>query len=532
MYSARSSTYVPLPISCFIVDMGCSVGTCRSSLVNVPASFGYGGQFAQMTGAHYPDTYETFVKRLHFINLDLGDMLSVSCFIKTDFFDRLVWKTLAPVAVLCALRATYAIASARNRNATSAVKLTFRRKHLSMAIFVLFFVYSSVSRDIFLVFSCESLDNGVSYLRADYGLTCSSRRHHVFRAYASLMAAVYPLGIPALFGWWLRRHRRDLQSADRSENPHLEPAKALWESYKGSRWYFIVIEYGRRIALTGLGVFIYPNSAAQVAILLLLAFGFSMLSEVLDPFETPIETWLYRSGSCVIFASMYAALLLKVDVSDENSESQSAFSAVLILSHVVLFATVFIQGVFALVHKWRAVREAEAEEEAERALVRAKFRDVLPRLRFNQPGRMGARVAPFCEEEEPVYILEDVPDRRPLNVRQGAEGRGSSVEPTHENGAWGGGALDSSVEPTHGNGAGEASTFSGSVEPTRRNTWKANTVSGNAEPIQGNGRPGVYTGGGNAGTLDRGRLIGGVDSPAKSTASLPLSPFDVGSPGA
>lgn len=466
-----------------------------------------------MTGAHYPDTYETFVKRLHFINLDIGDMFSFSCFIKTDFFDRLVWKTLTPVAVLCALRVTYAIASARNRNATNAVKLTFRRKHLSMAIFALFLVYSSVSRDIFLTFSCEALDSGVSYLRADYGLTCSSRRHDVFRAYAGLMAVVYPFGVPALFGWWLRRHRRDLQSPDRSENPHLEPAKALWESYKGNRWYFIIIEYGRRIALTGLGVFIYPNSAAQVAILLLLAFGFSMLSEVLDPFETPIETWLYRSGSCVIFASMYAALLLKVDVSSENSESQNAFSAVLILSHVLLFTTVFTQGVFTLVQKWRAVREAEAEEEAEKALVRAKFRDVLPRLRFNQSGRMGARVAPFHDEEEEeegsVYILEDVPDRRPLHARQGAGGAS---------------ARSSSADPTHGYGAQE----------------DAGASSGTVEPVDGNGRHAVHlsTGGGDSCPTGRtdgstgATCSGGAGVPAKRTPLLPLSPFAVGSPDA
>lgn len=227
--------------------------------------------------------------------------------------------------------------------------------------------------------------------------------------YAGLMAVFHPLGIPALFGWWLRRNRRALKSlsrsASRSEGPHLEPAKALWKSYKGSHWYFRIIEYGRRFALTGLGVFIYPNSAAQVAILMLLAFGFSMLSEVLDPFETPIETWLYRSGSCVIFASMYAALLLKVDVSNENSQSQTAFSAVLILSHVVLFTTVFTQGVFALVSKWRDFRQAEAEEEAEKVAVRAKFPEVLPRLRLNRSIRMGARVAPFHEEDLTVFFL-------------------------------------------------------------------------------------------------------------------------------
>ncbi|CAM9416172.1 unnamed protein product [Ectocarpus sp. 13 AM-2016] len=371
-----------------------------------------------MTGAHYPDTYEAFVERLNVINFNVGDLLSFSCLVKTDFFDRLLLKTLGPLAGLGALQATHVIARLRNRNIpTDSVQLTVRQKHLSLAIFLLFFVYSSVSRDIFLTFSCETLEDGVSYLRADYGLVCFSRRHVAFRVYAGVMVLVYPLGIPALFGWWLRRNRHDLRSPSRAEIADLEPAKALWESYKGGRWYFIIIEYVRRIALTGLGVFIYPNSAAQVAILLLLAFGFLVLSEVLDPFEKPIETWLYRSGSCVIFASMYAALLLKVDVSNENSESQTAFSAVLILSHVVLFTTVFAQGVFALVQKCREVRQAN-EEEAEKAAVRAKFREVLPKLR--RPSRMGARVAPFYDEGSP-FVLQAVPQGRPVTECRGTD---------------------------------------------------------------------------------------------------------------
>ncbi|CAM9114897.1 unnamed protein product [Ectocarpus fasciculatus] len=322
-----------------------------------------------MTGAHYPDTYKAFVERLGVINVNVGDLLSFSCLVKTDFFDRLLWKTLGPLAVLGALQATHVIARLHgNRNTPSedSVQRTVRRNHLSLAISILFFVYSSVSRDIFLTFSCETLEDGVSSLRADYGLVCFSRRHAAFRVYAGVMVLVYPLGIPALFGWWLRRNRHDLRSPFRAENPDLEPAKALWESYKGERWYFIIIEYVRRIVLTGMGVFIYPNSVAQVAILLFLAFGFLVWSEVLDPFEKPIETWLYRSGSCGIFASMHAALLLKVDVSNENSESQTAFLAVLILSHIVLFTTVFAQGVFALVQKCREVRQAK-EEQAEKS---------------------------------------------------------------------------------------------------------------------------------------------------------------------
>lgn len=83
-----------------------------------------------------------------------------------------------------------------------------------------------------------------------------------------------------------------------------------------------VVECFRRVALTGLAVFIYPDSSAQIAIVLILAVLFMVVSGILSPFSQPVEMWLYRAGNYVVFASMYLALLLRVDVSDENSQSQ------------------------------------------------------------------------------------------------------------------------------------------------------------------------------------------------------------------
>lgn len=54
-----------------------------------------------------------------------------------------------------------------------------------------------------------------------------------------------------------------------------------------------------------------------------------VVSEVLSPFARSVEMWLYRTGNYVVFASMYLALLLRVDVSDERSQSQEvSFSEV------------------------------------------------------------------------------------------------------------------------------------------------------------------------------------------------------------
>ena len=56
-----------------------------------------------------------------------------------------------------------------------------------------------------------------SRLRADYGLVCWQGDHWVVVGYALLMAAVYPLGTPALYWRMLRDSRKQIDQITRAE---------------------------------------------------------------------------------------------------------------------------------------------------------------------------------------------------------------------------------------------------------------------------------------------------------------------------
>ena len=274
-----------------------------------------------MVTVEYPAVYENFLAVLNLINLNLGFILSFSCVVETDFYTHLVLATIAPLAMLMVLAITRFIAIKRNGHSLEALRAV-ENKHISIALFLLFLVYSSVSYTIFQTFVCDTLDDGVSYLRADYSLVCSTSAHTAFKVYAGFMLLVYPIGIPAAFAWWLASNRHHLMRVDPNGGPQLnaiEPMRALWAPYKPKRYYYEVIECVRRIALTGLAVFIYPGSAAQVALEALFAVVINAIFEMQCPFINPLDKWLYRSGTWVIYLSMYLALLLKVDVSDDNS---------------------------------------------------------------------------------------------------------------------------------------------------------------------------------------------------------------------
>lgn len=295
----------------------------------------------------YPDEYETFLASMSLLNFDIGSVLSSSCLFSTNFYHKLVLATVSPVVIILACAVTFFVAKVRNRHSNAAEPI-LRHKHVSVILFIVFFVYSSVSFTIFQTFVCDPLDDGNAYLRADYSITCFTDRHSAYLVYASLMVCVYPVGIPAFFAFWLVNHRRELGKPGRESISTLKSYRSIWASYKPSCYYYEVVECGRRVVLTGAAVFILPDTAEQVAIVLFFAVVFMFISESLSPFNSKTDMWLYRWGNGIIVASMYVAFLLKVDLTVEGSETSSAITALLIAAHVFMIVTVAVQALLLM----------------------------------------------------------------------------------------------------------------------------------------------------------------------------------------
>ena len=294
------------------------------------------------------------MSNLNLINLDFDFVFSYSCLVTNNFYDRLLFVTITPLLVLAALAGSFFIARSRSSCSVSEMR-EVGRKHQAAALYVAFLVYSPVSYKVFQTFACDELDDGEAYLRADYSITCSTFRHSWYEAYALIMVGVYPVGIAAAFAWLLLWHRRDLVQTDRETIVHLKPLNGLWAAYKPSRYYFEVIECGRRIALTSTATFAFPNSTVQIAIALMFALTFVFISEVLSPFERSADMGLYRWGNGILVASMYVAFLTKIDIGEDTRYALLTFSGVLIAANAFLVVSVLIQSVL-LILEWRRVK--------------------------------------------------------------------------------------------------------------------------------------------------------------------------------
>ncbi|CAM9564717.1 unnamed protein product, partial [Ectocarpus fasciculatus] len=107
---------------------------------------------------------------------------------------------------------------------------------------------------------------------------------------------VYPVGILLLYVVLLIQRLDVLANAD-ADRKVAQSTAGLWEPYRPERFYYEVVECGRRILLTGVVVFIFPNDAAQIAITMLTALFFFAVFEILSPYKCESDMWLLRGGA-------------------------------------------------------------------------------------------------------------------------------------------------------------------------------------------------------------------------------------------
>ena len=324
----------------------------------------------------YPKLYQSLLDMISTLaNFDLGWTSSAACIMDVNFHVELLAATVGPLLLVALLGLTYTIALHRNRGSERALSAV-RRKHANATIVIALLLYSIASSAVFRAFACDPLDDGIAYLRSDYRIECNSPKHKAFQVYAAFMLVVYPLGIPIFFALLLFRQREALMDTSLRNDPRdllQQSTSSLWKPYKPPAFYYELVECGRRVMLTGVIVFFYPNTAAQIAITLAIAFILAFTSERLDPYESHWDGWVSRLGHVMVVLTMYVALLAKMDVSNENYQSQVLLAGILVAAHIAMVLTAMAEAIVLV----RSVRERDSP------LPRARTNYVVPRDDFS-----------------------------------------------------------------------------------------------------------------------------------------------------
>jgi hypothetical protein len=288
-------------------------------------------QFISITGLPLPDIYRKFLAWTDVFNLNLGWLLSLGCLARIDFYQKLLITTLGPFAAVAVLACTYTIV--RRSNTVQAVTAYSSQrvvvpartarlekalaKHYLVCLAMTFLVYSTVSTTVFQTFACDVVNDNdplkPQYLRADYSVECGTSEHKLYKAYAAFMVIIYPLGIPALYGYllWSNKHKlsskndASVRMLNRHRDVSLRPTRFLWKPYSSRMYYWEVIECMRRLLLTGAVVFIAPGTPAQAAVACILAVVSAIVAVYLRPHADTLDGKIYTVGAMIIFLSMF-----------------------------------------------------------------------------------------------------------------------------------------------------------------------------------------------------------------------------------
>ncbi|KAG5175014.1 hypothetical protein JKP88DRAFT_154267, partial [Tribonema minus] len=311
-------------------------------------------QFTRITGALLPQAYRTFLQWLSVINFDLCWTLPVGCIVDLNFYQRLLVSTLAPLGVVGLLFMPRASAAVLSRDSFSATLVAQRVKSkatrlasadLQLLLVFTFIIFSGVSTVVFQTFACEEFEaTGASFLRADYSISCRTPEHKAYIAYAGFMIFVYPIGIPVLYGWVLRRHRTHTAMLHPvpASSPVTHASAFLRKAYHQRADYWECMECIRRISLTGSLVFIAPGTPSQYVAACALSFGAIVIYELVQPHRLRADTCLYTLGGVITWMTMYLAALTGGPAAAATvegnalSERGAAAGVVLIVLNVLL----------------------------------------------------------------------------------------------------------------------------------------------------------------------------------------------------
>eukprot|EP00937_MAST-01D_sp_MAST-1D-sp2_P000024 g24.t1 len=306
----------------------------------------------------FPVNFVDFMDKLAFLRFELFKLVPVRCLYAYSFHDILdatvifsVIFTLPPWfkllqeynvwGRLCGRTACWThtqarLASVIGRRDTRTGELL--NTLVAWLLVITYLLYPTMSSLLFQTFSCETVHLG-RFLHQDYAIDCDGAEHARYEAIASVMIAIFAVGVPMLFWALLRRHRHNLV------HEHAQYLRFFFADYKPQFWYWEVIECFRK--LTG--------SLLQTAVSVGLMMLYIPVLIYAQPYALPSDNHVAQLVNVGLVFVLFSSLLLKVETSFESTGrfelgySEETLGALLIAVAIV----VLVVWCFAFVYDVR-----------------------------------------------------------------------------------------------------------------------------------------------------------------------------------
>ncbi|CAM9743708.1 unnamed protein product [Ectocarpus sp. 12 AP-2014] len=301
--------------------------------------------FADITKAPFPPIYEKFLSIISIFSFDLGWILSATCLTTgIDFYDKLLIVTIGPLVPLCFLGITFFVGSRPAKEANMSPNATAgggaasggRAWGVEEGR-----VQGASSRSMASVMpiggATAQAPSVRSLLRAKSGQQKNPEQERLWGLFARHTTVV----LIVLYLVYTQISTVEQKMSVREKDQSIAPTSFLWSAYFPKCYYYEVLECIRRLLLTGILVFLVPDTPGQVAFSCIFAIVSLMVFELLRPHVNHLDRQLYRTGCLVILVTNFLALVIKSGAADQDSSGSAAYSVALVVVNIMFFLSIW-----------------------------------------------------------------------------------------------------------------------------------------------------------------------------------------------
>jgi len=303
-----------------------------------------------------------FLRRLMIIQFDMLSISGMACVRPFTFYDSHKVMMFAPIVFAILVFIIFEIGLWRHKRHygdrfTEGMRTSYGNHVIQFAMWITIILYPAISGRAIQYFNCSEKIDEKYYLVSDYRERCFEGEWMENLFFGVFGVVLYPLGIPAFFGWslWSRRHRLD-------ETDVAHRYGFLYEMYRRENYWWDVYEMLQKLFLTGAIVLIFPKQELQVVIAVLADLCFLMNLLIQKPHVAGPTRNLAMMGNMAITLTMYCGLVLR---SVEGTTAyQSLFDVVLILMNgaVAVYAGYHVAPCRVCLIKSKAKHDEEKTE--------------------------------------------------------------------------------------------------------------------------------------------------------------------------
>jgi hypothetical protein len=264
-------------------------------------------------GVVMPPKVVSMQRHFEVFNLNIFALygLQIECYFLPTFTSQLLARALTPLVLIVACVGYYWCRKALHRAIPSTLWITF-------------LVFSLVSSPAFEVFDCEQFEKDnqtISFLRADYTVTCSidgvrQPEYNTLWILAIVVILIFPVGIPILYAILLFGPRSSTMA---------QKLDFLTANYRRQFYYWELIETFKRLLLASFFAlpFLGHGTLTQLLIALAAQIVFLILQVYARPFHRQSDNFFACIVNVMLTFAFFCCCVLKQDELVELVESTS-----------------------------------------------------------------------------------------------------------------------------------------------------------------------------------------------------------------